>query len=1020
MNHKLEQIKATILEYLHAQGYNELSYSSDNLEHNDHFILSKEQLSGAIDKLNDNVSPQFKQSAIDLLSSLRDMPELDANRMLHDMLRNGVSCFHREEGLEISGNLKILDANDSQNNILQVCHDFNNTELPNARDIILLVNGIPLVILRIVNDSPLLYDHTLKEILAYYKYTPEILSYNSLVIVTNGTEVATGAQFTDKENLTVWRELGNDNSRVDKLTITILNPDKLLDLITNFISFSRAPNQSNYKVLNNATGIKILANYYQYNGVNKLIHSALKQYSTVDNKNSRKLGVIANAYESELINSMLFYIGKLLKESSKDIPTIVCVAENMEVEDSFLQFLMDNRHILGISPIRAESASHLKKLCDVAGGGIIVVSIHKFYSEISNSSEPFSKRKNIFTVMMGRNACSYGSSIAKIPNSKDTSFMDNNFRDKFLPNASMAGFLNFTNNIENVDACNLCGDYVSIYDMGTAFREGIIGTTYYEKRITDYHIREEDIISTTDLSEEKLVNTNWQASQLSKTLEKKLSDKKRLNLIAKDIVTHFEERHSISAGKAMIVVNSRKIATLLYSNLINLRPKWESSSLDKGRIKIIMTHDVNDPPSWSKHRTTQKDRKALRLRFDNSQDPLNIVIVIDMWLVGFNKLDIHTIYWDKLLQGYELMRAMSRVNSTDEAKTAGLIMDYIGIEKYLKLAEENYINNGDITMVIDNTKAGVRTLKANMVKINKELNSIDYYSYVKSSRKDKHSLINETRDYIFDNNLMLRDIITMIDQAGKIYEALIFNKELEEYKPGLQFLHTLKSCILNLETNLFGHNNKSYANLIDQEVVMIDNKYLYGVKDIHSIQSTADGQKLLNHLMRISNYKVRDRALNFLVSKWVDIITQRDVLLGEQLLEKLRKCAIDYSVKLTPSKHKEYREHLSNIASDIIDYNNIIKDLGVSEDVYSIYNILDKFQGSDEGLNSGKLIELSKNILEEVLVNQIQDWNMMENARALLRVKIKHNLRKHNYSYSAENKLFNMLLLQAEKILASS
>ena len=238
MKNKLKQIRVAILEHLYACGYQEIDWQEIDGDPNNHISsgIYTKQLLRAIDHLNPHVRDQLRDKVIDKIANLSDSPALDANRILHDMLRNGVNCFRSEEGLEVSNNLKLLDLAQAKNNTLQVCYDFNSTESSNTCDLLLFINGLPLVILRIIIDSPLLYSNTLKEILLEYSDMPRVLQHNSLVIVTNGTETVIGAQFTRRENLVVWRTLSGDNSAT---ALDILKPETLIDFITNFISFSR-------------------------------------------------------------------------------------------------------------------------------------------------------------------------------------------------------------------------------------------------------------------------------------------------------------------------------------------------------------------------------------------------------------------------------------------------------------------------------------------------------------------------------------------------------------------------------------------------------------------------------------------------------------------------------------------------------------------------------------------------------------------------------------------------------------
>ena len=491
--------------------------------------------------------------------------------------------------------------------------------------------------------------------------------------------------------------------------------------------------------LNGNIDEKILGTYYQYYGVNRLIHSVDKSSKLADTSSKGKLGVIGNTYGSMLMHSMLFYAGKLLRESSKINPTIVCVLGDIDTENSFLQFLIKNRYLFGSDPIRAESTSHLKDLIASSGGGIIVASIQKFYFDRSDKNKPLSIRDNIFVIIKGLNVCSYGPTIH---NATKTKPAVKNFREKFLPNASMACFINITNASLDEEAFNLCGDYVIRYDMQTALRENIISKIYYEKRLTNYHISESELASQSKAYGGKMSSVYWPSSRGWQLLEKKLGNDNRLDNMARDIVAHFEQRHKISGGKAIIAVTSRQIAVSLYNKIIELRPDWESSSLEKGNLKVLMTHDANDPLVWARHKTTQHDRRLLRLRFGNPQDSLNIVIVRDMWLSGLYEPCLHIMYWDKLLEGHMLMEAVSRVNSMDNAKTAGLFVDYIGVERYLKLAVKDYLNKGGNDMVIMGTETSVSAIQDKLTEINRMLKMVDYSSYNECS-KQKEALNNQ-------------------------------------------------------------------------------------------------------------------------------------------------------------------------------------------------------------------------------------------------------------------------------------
>ena len=145
-------------------------------------------------------------------------------------------------------------------------------------------------------------------------------------------------------------------------------------------------------------------------------------------------------------------------------------------------------------------------------------------------------------------------------------------------------------------------------------------------------------------------------------LEAVVGTPKRLQLIAQDIVDHFENRLSAMDGKAMVVCMSRRICVDLHNELVALRPRWHDDDDSKGEIKVVMTGSASDPVEWQQHIRNKTRREGLAKRFRDSSDPFKIVLVRDMWLTGFDAPSLHTMYADKPMQGHNLMQAIARVN----------------------------------------------------------------------------------------------------------------------------------------------------------------------------------------------------------------------------------------------------------------------------------------------------------------------------------------------------------------------
>ena len=266
-----------------------------------------------------------------------------------------------------------------------------------------------------------------------------------------------------------------------------------------------------------------------------------------------------------------------------------------------------------------------------------------------------------------------------------------------LPNATYLGFTGTPIEHTDVNTPAVFGNYIDIYDIAQAVEDGATVRIYYESRLAKVSLSEEGKHLVADLDEEldqeDLTNTQKAKAKWTQ-LEALIGSKQRVATIAQDIVTHFEQRQEVFEGKGMIVAMSRRIAADLYAAIVALRPDWHADSLTEGRIKVVMTSASADGPEIAKHHTTKEQRRALAERMKDPTDPLQLVIVRDMWLTGFDAPSLHTLYLDKPMQGHNLMQAIARVNRVYKDKPGGLVVDYLGIASELKKALSFYSSAG--------------------------------------------------------------------------------------------------------------------------------------------------------------------------------------------------------------------------------------------------------------------------------------------------------------------------------------
>ena len=263
-----------------------------------------------------------------------------------------------------------------------------------------------------------------------------------------------------------------------------------------------------------------------------------------------------------------------------------------------------------------------------------------------------------------------------------------------LPNATYLGFTGTPIETGDKSTQAVFGDYIDVYDLTRAVEDGATVKIFYESRLAKVELSPRDYETLDELADE--ITERVEESEASKAksrwsrLEAIVGAEHRLDLIARDIVDHWEKRRDALFGKGMIVAMSRRIAVRLYEKVVALHPDWHSDDPMQGKIKIVMTGSAADPAEFQPHIYSMDVRKDLKARAKNPDDPLELVIVRDMWLTGFDAPSMHTMYVDKTMQGAGLMQAIARVNRTFRDKPGGLIVDYIGVFSNLQEALKEY------------------------------------------------------------------------------------------------------------------------------------------------------------------------------------------------------------------------------------------------------------------------------------------------------------------------------------------
>ncbi|NCP84302.1 MAG: type I restriction endonuclease subunit R, partial [Bacteroidetes bacterium] len=795
--------------------------------------------------------------------------------------------------------------------------------------------------------------------------------------------------------------------------------------------------------------VKKLAAYHQYYAVNKAVQSSIIASGANGDK---KGGVVWHTQGSGKSLSMVFYSGKLITAPEMQNPTIVVITDRNDLDDQLFDTFANSKQLLRQEPVQAKDREHLKELLKVASGGIVFATIQKFLPEDQKSVyEQLSERKNIVVIADEAHRTQYGfeASIKEVKDKETKEKIGERIAYGFakymrdaLPNATYIGFTGTPIEGTDVNTPQVFGQYVDVYDISQAVADGATVRIYYESRLAKVNLDEEGkrLIQEFDaeLEQDEEITDQQKAKAKYTKLEAIVGNEERIKNLAKDIVTHSEQRQKVFDGKGMIVAMSRRIAADLYKEIIALRPEWHDEDLSKGAIKVVMTSTSADGLEMQRHNTTKQQRKNLAERMKDPADPLRLVIVRDMWLTGFDAPCLHTLYIDKPMRGHNLMQAIARVNRVFKDKPGGLIVDYLGIANDLKKALSFYSDaggKGEPTLDLEKAIAlmnekfeVVQQFFNEEAKTQKDILSEEPEAYYENSfkfnykrffnveAKEKMSIILQSEEHILglqDGKTRFIREVTLLSQA---FALSIPHPRAMEIKDDIAFFQAVKARLVKFEGTGTGKSDIEIETAIKQIVdeALSSDK----VMDIFEAAGMAKPDISIlsdEFLLEVKGMKHQNLALELLKKLLNDEIKTRsktNLVKSKKLLEMLEGAIKRYQNNLLTTA--EIIQELINIAKEIKEADKEGERLGLTKDEVAFYNALEVNDSAVMVLGDDQLKEIAREITDKVRANATIDWTIRESARARLMVIVKRTLTKWGYPPDKQAKAIETVLKQAE------
>jgi type I restriction enzyme R subunit len=997
--------------------------------------LLESSLQAAVDRLNPSIPADSRQEAVRQVMRAASPDLLSANEAFHLLLTQGVPVSYLKDGNTRGDLARLVDFDNPENNEFAAVNQFTVIEHnANKRpDIVLFVNGLPLVVIELKNaaDDKATVKNAYQQLQTYKAAIPSLMAYNSLLIISDGLEARAGSLTADFSRFTAWksedgsREASGLKSQLEVLINGLLNRATLLDLTRFFIVFEKMKKEDSSGQITVST-VKKIAAYHQYYAVNKAIASTLAAAGRNDKKKG-KGGVVWHTQGSGKSLSMVFYTGKIVV--SLDNPTVVVLTDRNDLDNQLFDTFAASTQLLRQEPKQAAGRKELKDLLTVASGGIVFSTMQKFQPEEGNVYEELSSRRNIVVITDEAHRTQYGfrartvddrDDAGKVIGKKTVYGLAKYLRDA-LPNAVYLGFTGTPVEKADVNTPAVFGEYIDIYDIAQAVADGATVPIYYESRLVRIELPEEGKQLIRELDEE-LEEENADQAEKAKSKRSRLAaligSDPRLTNIAQDIVSHFEARQSVFAGKGLLVCMSRPIVAALYEKIIELRPGWHSDDLTKGAVKVVMTADSDDGPAVAKFQTSKEQRRFLAERMKDPKDDLRLAIVCDMWLTGFDVPCLHTMYLDKPMKGHTLMQAIARVNRVYGDKPGGLIVDYLGIAADLKKALAFYGESGGRGDPANTVEQAVEIMLEKLEVISAMFHDFPYDEYFGANTSRKLGIILEAEEFILgldDGKKRYMDEVAALSAA---FALAIPHPQAVALTDEVAFFQAVKARLAKFDGGGSGRSSDEIESIIKQVIdkALVSDKVI-DLFDAAGIKSPDISILSEEFMLEMKSMKHKNIALEVLKKLLNDDLTARsrtNLVQSKKLLELLEGALKRYHNKILSAA--EVIDEMIHIGKQVRDSDKEAEELGLTAYEYAFYTAVADNDSARELMQKEKLRELAVVLTEKVRANTSIDWTIKESVQAQLRVVIKRTLRQYGYPPDMQQLATETVMKQAKMI----
>lgn len=1021
-----DQIEQSMLETLASLGWgivNGPTIGPDGTREREYGdVVLKRRLEIALKRLNPELSDgQISEVAKRVMRTASEDQVVD-NRDFHLLLTDGIALESRQDdGTLRTKNIRLFDFEDMSSNDFVAVNQLTIVEndINRRPDVVLYVNGLPLVVVELKNatDANANLTAAYNQIQTYKSQISSLFRYNELCIISDGIDARMGTITSTRERFSAWKTINGEVNHgqvmeLDLLIRGVLTPERLLDIVRNFVVFERSGrDDANY--------LKKVSAYHQYWAVNKALARTIESSRP---EADHRAGVVWHTQGSGKSLSMMFYAGKLVKEPALGNPTIVVITDRNDLDNQLFGTFSACSDVLRQEPLQADSREDLRELLSRDAGGVIFTTIQKFFPEDGGDTYPeLSGRTNIIVIADEAHRSQYGLKARIRESDSQMVYGNAKYLRDALPNASYIGFTGTPIEFEDKSTPAVFGDYIDIYDVQRAVEDESTVPIYYESRLIDLGMDEstkrwldeevDDLLEGEEVSRQDRLKAEYAQKQAI------VGNSERLELVAKDIIEHFGARLEVIDGKGMIVTMSRQIAADLYDKIISLRPEWHSDDPEKGAIKAIITGSASDEANLQRHIRGKVNLTKIEKRFKEPASDLKLVIVCDMWLTGFDVPSLHTMYLDKPLKGHNLMQAIARVNRVYPGKTGGLVVDYLGVATALRDAMETYTQSGGKGAPTLDIREAIAEMKRRYEIVRDLFYGFDYLRFFGADTHGKLQIILDAQEHILGIENGEKRLRQHVTELTKAFALAMPDPEALKLREEVAFFQAIKARLEKItDSTAGGPTDADYRmalkQIIDKAIAPLGVVDVFTAAGLDRPELSVLSDEFLAEIRNMERRNLAVESLQKLLNDEVRVRFGKNIVKTGEFSAMLEAALTSY--RNGTIEAAQVIEELIAIAKKLREEGNREEVKGLSEDEVLFYDALVANGSAVDVMKDDQLRDLARILVQQVRNDARVDWQVRESVQAKLRINVKKTLIKYGYPPDQQALATQLVLEQAK------